>query len=68
MMRHFYDGIFNIAMTLNASIDPLSRLQPPKKLEDFDYHDDEIGDIFLRNARHLEFTGLTVNYILEVRL
>ena len=54
-----------MAMALNKSIDDLKLLNPPRKLEDFNYHDKEMADIFNYKVRHTEFTGFSISgYIL----
>ena len=50
-------------MALNKSIDDLQLLNPPRKLEDFNYHDKEMADIFNDNARHMEFTSFSVSAV-----
>ena len=59
--RIYYDSIILLAMALNKSVDDLKLLNPPRKLEDFNYHDKEMADIFNYNARHMEFTSFSVS-------
>ena len=61
VMRHFYDGIFAMALTMNSSIEELKSLKPSRTLGDFDYADDEMGRVLLGNVRNLDFTALTVS-------
>ena len=60
-LYYTYDGIIAIALVLNASIADLQRLDPPRRLEDFSYSDDEMARVILKNADNLDFTGLLVN-------
>ncbi|XP_072037336.1 gamma-aminobutyric acid type B receptor subunit 2-like [Amphiura filiformis] len=59
--RTLYDSIILIAMALNQSIDDLRQLTPPRNLEDFNYKDEEMREIFNYNVRHVEFTGTSVS-------
>ncbi len=56
-----YDGIIAIALALNATIADLQRLDPPRRLEDFSYSDEEMARAILKNADNLDFNGLLVN-------
>ena len=64
MLYYTYDGIIAIALILNASIADLQRLDPPRRLEDFSYSDDEMARVILKHADNLDFTGLLVNSLL----
>ncbi|XP_071806986.1 gamma-aminobutyric acid type B receptor subunit 2-like [Asterias amurensis] len=55
---YIYDGIIAIALALNASIADLQHLDPPRRLQDFSYSDDEMARVILKNADNLDFTGL----------
>ena len=59
--RIYYDSMMLMALALNASIADLSRLQPPRRLEDFSYYDSVISDVFNHSIRHTEFTGISVS-------
>ena len=58
--------VIAIALALNASIADLQRLDPPRRLEDFSYSDDEMARVILKNADNLDFTGLLVKVLFYV--
>ncbi|XP_072037397.1 gamma-aminobutyric acid type B receptor subunit 2-like [Amphiura filiformis] len=57
--RIYYDGIMLMALALNKSIEDLQRLSPPRRLEDFKYQDTDMVEVFNKNVRHAEFTGIS---------
>ncbi|XP_033641694.1 gamma-aminobutyric acid type B receptor subunit 2-like [Asterias rubens] len=65
VLYYTYDGIIAIALILNASIADLQRLDPPRRLEDFSYSDDEMARVILKNADNLVFTGLLGKFLIE---
>ncbi|XP_022088698.1 uncharacterized protein LOC110978204 [Acanthaster planci] len=54
-----------IALALNASIDDLQRLQPPRRLEDFRYSDAEMARVILKSADNIKFIGLQGPVLIE---
>ena len=60
-----YDILMYMALTLNMSIDPLSQLNPPKRLENFTYEDYEMTQVMLRNAHKVDFDGMTVSDLFQ---
>ncbi|XP_033121945.1 gamma-aminobutyric acid type B receptor subunit 1-like isoform X2 [Anneissia japonica] len=54
-----YDQIITISLALNASIEDLKQLSPPKRLEDFTYESKYMADIIYKNAKNVKFNGLT---------
>ncbi|EDV28421.1 uncharacterized protein TRIADDRAFT_18816, partial [Trichoplax adhaerens] len=52
-----YDSVWAIALTLNQSINPLSKIN--KTLEDIDYYDKEALSVFKDQMQALEFIGIT---------
>ena len=67
LLAYTYDGIIAIALALNASIADLQRLDPPRRLEDFSYTDEEMARVILKNADNLDFNGLLVFMALNTR-
>ncbi|XP_071806651.1 gamma-aminobutyric acid type B receptor subunit 2-like isoform X1 [Asterias amurensis] len=65
VLYYTYDGIIAVALALNASIADLQRLDPPRRLEDFSYSDDEMARVILKNADNLDFTGLLGKFLIE---
>ena len=61
LYRICYDSMMLMAMALNKSIDDLKFLDPPRKLQNFNYHDSDMRRIFNQNIRHTEFTGFSVS-------
>ncbi|XP_033643371.1 gamma-aminobutyric acid type B receptor subunit 2-like [Asterias rubens] len=54
-----YDQIITIALALNASIEPLAKMDPPKRLEDFSYDNAQMAGVFREKAASVDFVGLT---------
>ncbi|XP_022085182.1 gamma-aminobutyric acid type B receptor subunit 2-like [Acanthaster planci] len=54
-----YDQIITIALALNASIQALAEMDPPRRLEDFTYEDTAMSSVFLEKTRSVDFVGLT---------
>ncbi|XP_038063882.1 gamma-aminobutyric acid type B receptor subunit 2-like [Patiria miniata] len=54
-----YDQIVTIALALNASIQTLAQMDPPRRLEDFTYGDAEMAQVFREHTRSVDFVGLT---------
>ncbi|XP_038060033.1 gamma-aminobutyric acid type B receptor subunit 2-like [Patiria miniata] len=54
-----YDCLFTMALALNASIGELRQLDPARRLDEFNYGDQEMAQILLRNTLQTEFVGLT---------
>ena len=50
-----------MTLALNKSIGDLKDLQPPRRLEDFTYDDDDMAEIFNYNVRHADFIGISVS-------
>ena len=61
VLSQSYDGMLVIAMALNASVSELTKLDPPRRLEDFHYGDDEMRDVFMQCVREVRFYGATVS-------
>ncbi|XP_072037334.1 gamma-aminobutyric acid type B receptor subunit 2-like [Amphiura filiformis] len=57
--RTYYDSMVLMAMALNASIGDLKLLNPPRKLEDFEYTHDDMRKVFNYNVRHAEFISIS---------
>ncbi|XP_038068446.1 gamma-aminobutyric acid type B receptor subunit 2-like [Patiria miniata] len=60
-----YDNAIATALALNSSIADLQRLQPPRKLEDFTYSDEEMARVILNHAQNIDFIGLQGRVLLE---
>ncbi|XP_022089370.1 gamma-aminobutyric acid type B receptor subunit 2-like [Acanthaster planci] len=60
-----YDNAIAIALALNASIADLQRLQPPRRLEDFSYSDEDMARVILHHANNIDFTGLQGRVLIE---
>ncbi|XP_033118032.1 gamma-aminobutyric acid type B receptor subunit 2-like isoform X2 [Anneissia japonica] len=55
-----YDAFMTMALTLNASIQPLQEMMPTKRLEDFTYDNgQDILSIFQEEIKKLNFYGIT---------
>ncbi|XP_071806886.1 gamma-aminobutyric acid type B receptor subunit 2-like isoform X2 [Asterias amurensis] len=64
-LPYIYDVTIAIALALNASIADLQRLDPPRRLQDFSYSDDEMARVILKNADNLDFNGLLGRFLIE---
>ena len=56
-----YDCLLTIALALNSSIPDLQKLIPPRRLDDFNYGDTEMADVFWNHSYRTKFVGATVS-------
>ncbi|XP_071808954.1 gamma-aminobutyric acid type B receptor subunit 2-like [Asterias amurensis] len=54
-----YDCLLTIALALNSSIRDLQKLIPPRRLDDFNYGDTEMADVFWNHSYRTKFVGAT---------
>ena len=62
VLSQSYDSMMVMAMALNASVEHLAKMEPPRRLQDFQYGDTAMREVIMQSVRNVHFYGATVSY------
>ncbi|XP_071789101.1 gamma-aminobutyric acid type B receptor subunit 2-like [Asterias amurensis] len=59
VLSQSYDSMMVMAMALNASVEHLAKMEPPRCLQDFQYGDTAMREVIMQSVRNVHFYGAT---------
>ena len=63
-----YDGAWIIGLMLHDAAEKLKKLNTSKRLEDFNYLDSEMKDLFFQLLADVQFEGVSVSFPILILL